>query len=84
MSFGPGTPYLAAIAATLTIVGAYLYHKNKRQFMPKTWEEVGFIEKLNLYPLKSGHKLELRKAECTTFGLKQTEECEKVYQLRDK
>ncbi|KAJ8933172.1 hypothetical protein NQ318_011913 [Aromia moschata] len=83
MGFG-GTAFFASVATVVAAIGAYLYQKKKKEILPWTWEEVGTLKRLNLYPLKSGHRLELMKAECTEFGLKQTAEDEKVYQLRDR
>lgn len=79
-----GVPILAGIVTVLTIIGAYLYQRRKREIIPRSWQEVGLIKKINLYPLKSGHKVELYKAECTNFGLKQTKDDDTVFQLRDR
>ncbi|KAJ8964036.1 hypothetical protein NQ314_005176 [Rhamnusium bicolor] len=79
-----GTAFFASLATVLAVVGAYLYQKKKKEILPWTWEEVGTVKKLNLYPLKSGHRLELSTAECTPVGLRQTKEDEQVYQLRDR
>lgn len=83
MTMASGLIFLAGVATVLSVVSAYLYQK-KREIIPKKWEEIGFIKKIYLYPLRSGHKVELQRAECTHSGLKQTEEDEKVFQLRDR
>lgn len=83
MSLGSGFTFLAGLTTVLSIVAAYLYQK-KREIIPKKWDEIGVVKKINLYPLRSGHKVELQRAECTNFGMKQTEEDEKVFQLRDR
>ncbi|KAJ8961037.1 hypothetical protein NQ317_010387 [Molorchus minor] len=76
--------FFASLATVVAVVGAYLFQKKRKEILPWTWEEIGTLKKLNLYPLKSGHRLELDKAECTDVGLRQTEEDEKIYQLRDR
>ncbi|CAH1159780.1 unnamed protein product [Phaedon cochleariae] len=69
----------------LSVAGVYYFQKRKKKdIVPCTWEEVGKITHLNLYPLKSGHRLELQRAECTEFGLKQTKEDEETLQMRDR
>ncbi|KAJ8919366.1 hypothetical protein NQ315_016459 [Exocentrus adspersus] len=84
MSPGASTLFASIATAIVAVVGAYIYQKKKRDMMPWTWEEVGTLKKLHLYPLKSGHRLELSQAECTEVGLRQTKDDEKVYQLRDR
>lgn len=74
----------ATLATVVAVVGAYLYQKKKKEIVPWTWEEVGTLKKLHLYPLKSGHRLELTRADCTEVGLKQSKEDEKGYQLKDR
>ncbi|KAL1509050.1 hypothetical protein ABEB36_003851 [Hypothenemus hampei] len=75
---------LVSLASFVAAFGAYLYQKKKKEIIPWSWEEVGHLTKLNLFPLKSGHRIELKKAQCTEFGLRQTEDDESIYQLRDR
>lgn len=75
--------YLASLVA-VAVASAFIYQKRKKDRIPSKWEQVGTVKRLNIYPLKSGHRIELQKAECTEFGLKQTAEDEKVLQLRDR
>nr|XP_023013346.1 mitochondrial amidoxime-reducing component 1-like [Leptinotarsa decemlineata]XP_023013356.1 mitochondrial amidoxime-reducing component 1-like [Leptinotarsa decemlineata] len=77
-----GTTVLVGVATAVALV--YLYQKKKKEIIPWSWEEVGTLKQLYLYPLKSGHRVELIKAECTEFGLKQTEDDEKLLQMRDR
>lgn len=64
--------FLPVIATTLALAAIYLYRKTKKENIPKDWKEIGTIQKLYIYPLKSGQKIELKEAECTNCGLKQT------------
>ncbi|XP_030745521.1 mitochondrial amidoxime reducing component 2-like [Sitophilus oryzae] len=75
-----------SLASVLAAVGAYFYQKKKKEILiiPWRWEEIGKLTRLNLYPLKSGHRIELSQAECTEFGLRQTKDDEEVFQLRDR
>ncbi|XP_048516477.1 mitochondrial amidoxime reducing component 2 isoform X1 [Dendroctonus ponderosae] len=73
---------LVSLASLIAALGAYVYQKKKKEIIPWTWEEVGKLTKLNLFPLKSGHRIELHKAECTKYGLRQTKD-EDAVQLRD-
>jgi len=75
---------LVSLASLMAALGAYVYQKKKKEIIPWSWEEVGKLTKLNLYPLKSGHRIELLQAECTEFGLKQTADQESAFQLRDR
>ncbi|CAG9835868.1 unnamed protein product [Diabrotica balteata] len=75
---------LVAGAAVLAYLGFQFFQKRKTVKIPTKWEEVGTLSGLYLYPLKSGHRKELNQAECTPLGLKQTEQDEKVLQLRDR
>lgn len=75
-----------SLASVLAALGAYFYRNRKKDILiiPWQWEEVGKLTKLNLYPLKSGHRIELNQAEATEFGLRQTKEDEDIFQLRDR
>ncbi|XP_018579990.1 mitochondrial amidoxime-reducing component 1-like [Anoplophora glabripennis] len=79
-----GTAMFATLATVVAVVGAYLYQKKKKEIVPWTWEEVGTLKKLHMYPLKSGHRLELTQAECTKVGLTQSKEGDNSYQLKDR
>ncbi|XP_060530858.1 mitochondrial amidoxime-reducing component 1-like [Cylas formicarius] len=72
------------LASIFAALGVYLYRSKKKEIVPWRWREVGKLTKLNLYPLKSGHRIELSHAECTEFGLRQTPEDGKLHQLRDR
>lgn len=71
-------------AAVLAYLGFQFFQKKKKEIIPWKWEEVGSLSQLYIYPLKSGHRMEVSRAECTEVGLKQTEVDEKVLQLRDR
>lgn len=69
----------------LCVVGSYLYTKRKsKNAPPKKWELVANIKQLYLYPLKSGKGQEIKKADCTVFGIKMSKEEDNVMQLRDR
>lgn len=76
--------FLAGITTLLSVLGAYLYQKKKKESISNMWQEVGIIEHIYLYPLTGSHKVEMAKVECTQSGLKQTKEEENVFQLRDR
>lgn len=78
-----GTTFIAG-AAVLAYLGIQFYQKKKRDIIPWKWEEIGTLTHLYFYPLKSGHRIELNKGECTEFGIKQSVEDEKVLQLGDR
>ncbi|CAG9765498.1 unnamed protein product [Ceutorhynchus assimilis] len=75
---------LMSVASLVAAVGAYIYQKKKEEIVPWSWEEVGKLTKLNLFPLKSGHRIELTSAECTEFGLRQIPSNDVNFQLRDR
>ncbi|KAG5890165.1 hypothetical protein JTB14_005185 [Gonioctena quinquepunctata] len=77
-----GTTVLAGVATLAALI--FFYQKKKKEIIPWSWEEVGTLTHLNLYPLKSGHRLELMRGEFKEFGLKQLEEDEKVFQMADR
>lgn len=68
----------------LSLLGTYLYQKRRKEKVPETWEPVGTVTKLRIYPLKSGRRKSLKALECTKVGPQQTKEEEKAYQLRDR
>jgi len=77
--------FTASAVITLTsIIGLYLYRKKSKKQPPTTWREVGKVQKLHIYPLKSGRRVEVNSAECTIYGIKQTKDDEKTLQLRDR
>lgn len=79
------TVFSASVITALAALGTYIYQKKRgKEAIPSKWEQVGKLTKIRLYPLKSGHRLEVDRAEVTEFGLKQTEEDERIYQLRDR
>jgi len=73
----------AAIAVT-ALVSVYFYRRKLKTGPPKEWKQVGKVTKLQLYPLKSGRRIELNSAECTQYGIKQNKEEEKAFQLSDR
>lgn len=75
---------IGATAAILAAFGTYFYQRKRKTALPSTWEPVGEVRDLCLYPLKSGRRKHLKTAECTKYGLQQTREDGKVYQLRDR
>lgn len=77
------TILLGGALAILTVVGSYLYQRRKNR-LPTTWEPVGEVKGLCLYPLKSGKRKHVRSAECTKLGLQEIRKDEKVYKLRDR
>lgn len=69
----------------LCVVGSYLYRKRKfKNVPPKKWELVANIKHLYLYPLKSGKGQEIKKADCTVFGIQMSKEEDSVMPLRDR
>lgn len=70
--------------AILSALGIYLYQRKRKWKPPQQWEAVGKVTDLYIYPLKSGRRIVVKKAECTQVGFKQTADDEKVYQLRDR
>lgn len=86
MEWNVPRPHTAALAATVllvTVLGTYFYQRRKKK-VPTEWVEVGKVQKIHLYPLKSGRRKSLKKAEVGKDGFKQTEEEERAYQLRDR
>lgn len=74
---------LAAISIG-SAVGFYLYQKKKRGKPPQKWEQVGEVTELCVYPLKSGKRIALKRAEFTSYGIKQRKDDSKFYQLQDR
>jgi uncharacterized protein YcbX len=78
------TVLVTTVVTAVTVVGALVYKKWKQIKFPSKWEKVGTVKKLHLYPLKSGHRVELQRAEVTDVGLRQTKDDDSVFQLRDR
>lgn len=71
--------------ALVSALGVYLYQtRRKSKKPPEKWEAVGKVTELYIYPLKSGRRIAVNKAECIQTGFKQTKEDEKAYQMRDR
>ncbi|KAF5305928.1 hypothetical protein FQR65_LT07539 [Abscondita terminalis] len=61
---------LAAIGVgVLTSAAIYWYQRRKKCQVPTQWVPVGKVTRLYVYPLKSGHQIELETAMCTEYGL---------------
>lgn len=67
-------------------VAYYLYNRNKKcglsRKIPDEWTTAGKVLNIHLYPLKSGRKIDLTRAECTNVGIQ--EPSRKGLQLRDR
>ncbi|KAF2899110.1 hypothetical protein ILUMI_07064, partial [Ignelater luminosus] len=63
------TLLIATTVGALTILGLYLYQKKRKYTIPTVWEPVGKVKSLFIYPLKSGHRVELKTAICTKYGV---------------
>lgn len=75
--------FTATILAGLSVLGTYFYRYKRKLKLLEPWRPVGTVEKLHVYPLKSGKKVEVDEAECTRFGLR-TLKVPGKYQLRDR
>ncbi|XP_044269581.1 mitochondrial amidoxime reducing component 2-like isoform X1 [Tribolium madens] len=73
-----------SLVTAITVFSSYLYQKWKQVKIPSNWEQIGSVKKLHLYPLKSGHRVELQRAEVTKVGLREVKEDVKFFQLRDR
>lgn len=79
--------FLLTFSFTLVaVLGAYCYQRYKRSKNqpPTQWEPVGNVTELGIYPLKSGKRIPVRRAQVTKYGLKQTIQDETAYQMRDR
>ncbi len=60
--------------ATASIIGAYVTYRSVKyllsKFNTKPWKSVGKLSAIYVYPLKSGHPIEVQHAEATLLGLK--------------
>lgn len=72
----------ATITAVAAFVAIYVLWKKKARVLhpplkdvpiPTNWQRAGEVQKLNLYPLKSGTQKSVDKAVCTEKGLKEVE-----------
>lgn len=78
-------PLLATTSAAIASAFAvYYYQKNKRLGPPQKWQEIGKVIELYIYPLKSGKRVPVKRAECVKFAFKQTKEEEEAYQMKDR
>lgn len=62
------------ISYTLSITAWYLYsyYKDKKKNeVPRKWKQIGTVEKIILYPLKSAALKEVTSAECRELGLRE-------------
>ncbi|XP_019877248.1 mitochondrial amidoxime-reducing component 1 isoform X2 [Aethina tumida] len=76
---------LAISIATISAGFAYYFYQLKKKVkVPGKWTEIGIVKKLCIYPLKSGNRIEVSKAECTEVGLRQCKDDDPTYQLRDR
>ncbi|VEN40221.1 unnamed protein product [Callosobruchus maculatus] len=78
------TLYIAGGATAAAILGTLIYWKRRNEMIPWAWEEAGTLKEIDLYPLKSGHRIELNKVDVTEVGLKQAPEDQKGLVLRDR
>lgn len=87
MSHSPSVSTEAVLIAStigiITILGLYWYQKKRKISVPTKWEPVGKVKNLFIYPLKSGHRIELKTAICTEYGIKMPKSGSS-YQFRDR
>ncbi|KAF5274889.1 hypothetical protein FQA39_LY07071 [Lamprigera yunnana] len=67
----------------ITTVVFYWYQRRKQYRVPTEWIPVGSVKKLYIYPLKSGHNIELESAICTKRGVMMPQ-LKNLHQLRDR
>ncbi|XP_045478781.1 mitochondrial amidoxime-reducing component 1-like [Harmonia axyridis] len=73
------------VAIISTGVCVYLVRKKKRQNrIPTEWKKIGNTKKLFIFPLKSGHYMEIDSAECTVVGLSLLKDAKNPLELRDR
>ncbi|XP_044749819.1 uncharacterized protein LOC123310418 [Coccinella septempunctata] len=76
------TAFVALISTGLCV---YLVRKKRRENrVPSEWRKVGSARKLFLFPLKSGHYMEIDSAECTEVGLRLLKSNKNPLELRDR
>uniref|UniRef100_A0A1Y1KEH2 MOSC domain-containing protein n=1 Tax=Photinus pyralis TaxID=7054 RepID=A0A1Y1KEH2_PHOPY len=63
--------------ATVTVVAvttlAYYLRRRARNRIPQQWEPVGTVTEMFMYPLKSGRRVPIDKANCTEYGFQFTD-----------
>ncbi|KAL3284233.1 hypothetical protein HHI36_018396 [Cryptolaemus montrouzieri] len=70
------------VSATFCI---YLIRKKKRENrIPTEWKKIGNAKRLYIFPLKSGHYIEIDAAECTEVGFRLLKSANCPLQLRDR
>ncbi|KAF5274880.1 hypothetical protein FQA39_LY07062 [Lamprigera yunnana] len=74
---------VAATAGIITTAAIYWYQKRKLFRIPSEWDPVGAVTRLYIYPLKSGHEIELESALCTEYGVMQPQ-LGNLHQFRDR
>lgn len=78
------TVLVTTVVTAVSILGTFLYKKWKLIKIPSNWERVATLKRIHLYPLKSGHRMELQRAKVTIRGICQTADEERIFQLRDR
>ncbi|XP_065224407.1 mitochondrial amidoxime-reducing component 1 [Planococcus citri] len=74
-SFKYLTPGIIAASAAVTVAYAWYCYRN-RDRIPAKWKLIGYVDKIAIYPIKSGNYRELEAAECTELGLKEIQDGE--------
>lgn len=77
------TVLITTAVIVISAVGLYWFQNKKKRAVPKLWKPVGTIKNLYIYPLKSGHRINLETGICTEYGLK-TPKYNNCYQLCDR
>ncbi|XP_074025964.1 mitochondrial amidoxime-reducing component 1 [Leptinotarsa decemlineata] len=75
---------VASLTTVVTVLGSYIYRRFKRPKIPKEWRPVAKVKKLYIYPMKSGRRLVVNRAECSKEGLMESEKFDKSFRLRDR
>lgn len=78
------TVLVTTVVTAVSILGTFLYKKWKLVKIPSNWEQVATLKKIHLYPLKSGHRMELQRAKVNITGISQTPDDDRIFQLRDR
>jgi len=63
---------VTAVAGITLIAGlvTYFVYKRSQNKPPTTWKLAGKVDKINIFPLKSGKKLAVQSAKCTKIGFR--------------
>lgn len=69
---------LSCLATVTYILWRYKFKRQRFSKLPTKWRQVGKIQKLIIYPLKSGGYLDLRKAKCGVRGLEEDSQSSKL------